>query len=110
MRSNNIEELKIFLENLALKAGKIILKHKDNFQVINQKDIQDIATTADFASEKYLVDTILTKYPNHGIVSEEQGETNPDAEFKWIIDPLDGTKEFVRDIPQWNVSIALQQN
>lgn len=108
MLSNNILNLKKFAEELAVNAGEIILTYKNKAKIVKQKDIQDIATNADLASEKYLMDSILNKFPNHGIVSEESGEINPDAEFKWIIDPLDGTKEFVRDIPQWNVSIALQ--
>ena len=104
------QTFKSFIEKIVVKAGSLLLTYKSKSKVVKQKDIQDIATTADLASEKYLIDTILSKYPSHGIVSEEQGELNSDAEFKWIIDPLDGTKEFVRDVPQWNVSIALQQN
>lgn len=104
----DLSKTRKFAERLAKGAGRILLTYKGKYKIVKQKDIQDIATNADLASEKFLIDTILKRYPNHGIISEEQGEINPKAEFRWIIDPLDGTKEFVRDIPQWNVSIALQ--
>lgn len=106
----NVILFKKFVEKIVVDAGKILLSYKNKSKIIKQKDIQDIATDADLASEKYIIKTILKKYPSHGINSEEQGQINPNAKFKWIIDPLDGTKEFVRDIPQWNVSIALQYN
>lgn len=104
---HNIIEFKVFCEKIVENAGKLLISYKNKSKIVKQKDIQDIATNADLASEKYLIDAILKKFPDHGIISEEQGEINPKAEFKWIIDPLDGTKEFIRGIPQWNVSIAL---
>lgn len=97
-----------FCKKIASEAGNILFKGQDDIKIINQKDSQDIATNADISSEKYLIDKILKKYPNHGICSEEKGEINPKAEFKWIIDPLDGTKEYIRNLPMWNISIALQ--
>ena len=99
---------KKFSENLTLQAGKVLLDYQNKFKIVNQKDIQDIATSADIASEEYIITTILTKYPTHGIISEEKGGINTESEYKWIIDPLDGTKEYVRGIPQWNCSIVLQ--
>lgn len=106
--SLTINELKIFCETMSHRAGTVLLDYKNNYKVVKQKDIQDIATSADIASEKYIIKTILDRYPDHGIISEERGEINPESKYKWIIDPLDGTKEYVRNIPQWNCSIALQ--
>lgn len=103
-----VDEYKAFCEEMARGAGEILLKAQSNFKIVNQKDNQDIATSADIASEEFIINKILDKYPTHGIISEEKGSINSEAEFKWIIDPLDGTKEFVRGIPQWNCSIALQ--
>ncbi len=108
MDDNNILEFKAFTEEIIINAGKILLEKQNKFKVVKQKDIQDIATSADIASEKYIVKCIQEKYPNHRIISEEMGEMNSNSEYTWIIDPLDGTKEYVRGIPQWNCSIALQ--
>jgi len=99
---------KEFAEKLALGAGKILLEYQTKFKIVNQKDIQDIATSADIASEKFIIDSLTKEFPDHSILSEEQGETDNKSDFRWIIDPLDGTKEFVRGIPLFNVSIALE--
>lgn len=104
----SVSEYLIFCKKLILQAGQILLDHQEKFIVVNQKDAQDIATSADLASEEFIIKTIRDKYPTHGILSEEKGSINSDAEFTWLIDPLDGTKEYVRGIPQWNCSIALQ--
>lgn len=99
---------KTFSEKLAIGAGKILLGYQNKIKIVNQKDIQDIATNADIASEKYIINEISKRFPDHSILSEEQGETDRHSDYKWIIDPLDGTKEFVRGIPLFNVSIALE--
>jgi myo-inositol-1(or 4)-monophosphatase len=110
MHLNNlqIQEYKTFCEEMTRVAGKILLDYQNKFKVVNQKDIQDIATSADIASEEYIIKSVLDKYPTQGVLSEEKGSINSESEFIWIIDPLDGTKEYVRGIPQWNCSIALQ--
>lgn len=103
-----LSELKTFSEKLARSAGKILLDQQKRARIVKYKDVQDIATTADLASEKYIIGEIIKKYPDHSILSEEQGETDKKSDFEWIIDPLDGTKEYLRDIPLYNVSIALE--
>lgn len=102
------KKFKIFAEKLVLNAGKIILKHQNKARVVKRKDLQDVATSADFASEKFIIESILRKYPDHSIYSEEKGNIDGKSDFRWIIDPLDGTKEFLRDIPLFNVSVALE--
>ncbi|HKC04890.1 MAG TPA: inositol monophosphatase family protein [Patescibacteria group bacterium] len=99
---------KNFAEELALSAGKIIEEGRTNFRVVKQKDLQDVATTADIASEKYIIDKITQKYPDHSIFSEESPEIKNKSDFRWVIDPLDGTKLFVRGIPLYNISICLE--
>lgn len=108
MHLNNIQEFHIFAKDIAKESGQILLDHQTKFKIVNQKDVQDIATTADIASEELIIKSILEKYPDHGILSEEKGSINPESDYIWVIDPLDGTKEYVRGIPQWNCSIALQ--
>ena len=58
MPSNNYIEFKNFAEKLAVNAGKILLDLQKDARIVKQKDIQDIATTADLASEKYIIDEI----------------------------------------------------
>lgn len=108
LNNTQTQEFKKFCEELTSEAGRILLEARNKFEIINQKDIQDIATSADIASEEYIIREILKKYPTHGILSEEKGSINTESQYKWVIDPLDGTKEYVRGISLWNCSIALQ--
>ena len=76
---------------------------------ISQKQINDFVTEVDHASEKAIIETLLTAYPGHGILAEESGTEHgaKDSEFVWIIDPLDGTTNFIHGFPVYCVSIAL---
>jgi myo-inositol-1(or 4)-monophosphatase len=98
-----------FIKDIAVKAGKITLKyfgevHTDYMTKANKLDV---VTKADLASNKFLIDAIKKKYPDHGILSEETGEENINAKYVWIIDPIDGTLNFSRGIPLYMVMIAL---
>jgi myo-inositol-1(or 4)-monophosphatase len=77
---------------------------------ISQKQVNDFVTEVDHASEAAIIDTLLTAYPDHGILAEESGDQhgNPNADHIWIIDPLDGTTNFIHGFPVYCVSIALQ--
>ena len=103
-----LKKLLKFTENLARESGKILLKEQKGVKIIRYKDRQDIATNADLISENYIIENVLSHYPNHSILSEERGEINSGSSFRWIIDPLDGTKEFSHQLPLFNVSITLQ--
>ena len=76
---------------------------------ISQKQVNDFVTEVDHASEKIIIETLLTAYPGHGIMAEESGPEHgaKDSEFVWIIDPLDGTTNFIHGFPVYCVSIAL---
>ena len=76
---------------------------------ISQKQVNDFVTEVDHASEKIIIETLLTAYPGHGIMAEESGSEHgaKDSEFVWIIDPLDGTTNFIHGFPVYCVSIAL---
>ena len=67
----------------------------------------DPVTQADKAAEKAIRNLILERYNNHGILGEEYGATNPDAQYQWIIDPIDGTKAFISGLPTWGTLIGL---
>jgi myo-inositol-1(or 4)-monophosphatase len=76
---------------------------------ISQKQVNDFVTEIDHASERAVIDTLLTAYPDHGIWAEESGREhgNPTADHVWVIDPLDGTTNFIHGFPFYCVSIAL---
>ena len=101
--------------NVAIKAarsaGAIINRAALDVESvrISQKQINDFVTEVDHASEKVIIETLLTAYPGHGILAEESGKEfgAKDSEFVWIIDPLDGTTNFIHGFPVYCVSIAL---
>jgi myo-inositol-1(or 4)-monophosphatase len=101
--------------NVAIKAaraaGAIINRAALDVEAvrISQKQVNDFVTEVDHASEAAIIETLLTAYPGHGILAEETGSTHgaKDSEFVWIIDPLDGTTNFIHGFPIYCVSIAL---
>ncbi len=104
-----LRQIQQFTEDIALGAGKILLKHFHTSKIVKRKsDFGDIATNADLASEKYILSQIHKKFPTHHVLSEESGDTGINSDFVWVVDPLDGTKEYSRGIPFFNVSIALE--
>ena len=79
---------------------------------VNDKGHNDFVTEVDHAAEQAIVEVLLSAYPDHAILAEESGASanlHDDAEHVWIIDPLDGTTNFIHGFPQYCVSIALQQ-
>ncbi|WP_374492432.1 inositol monophosphatase family protein [Brachymonas sp.] len=101
--------------NMAVKAaraaGAIINRASFDLDAVrvSQKQVNDYVTEVDQASEACIIETLLTAYPGHGILAEESGQQhgNKDSEFMWIIDPLDGTTNFIHGFPVYCVSIAL---
>ncbi len=95
----------------ARAAGAIINRAAIDVEAvrISQKQINDYVTEVDQAAEKVIIETLLTAYPGHGILAEESGSEHgaKDSEFVWIIDPLDGTTNFIHGFPVYCVSIAL---
>lgn len=104
--------------NIALKAargaGKIILRSMDRLDrlVIEEKGQNDFVTEVDRQVEQELIYQISKAFPDHAILGEEGGFSVGDesAEFQWVIDPLDGTTNFVRGIPHFAISIACKHN
>ncbi|MES2430316.1 MAG: inositol monophosphatase family protein [Bacteroidota bacterium] len=80
------------------------------FKISNKEGINNLVTEADHAAEKAIIDIIKNDYPDHFILSEEAGEIVTDSEYKWIIDPIDGTVNFSNGIPICCVSIGLEHN
>jgi myo-inositol-1(or 4)-monophosphatase len=76
---------------------------------VSQKKANDFVTEVDHAAERIIIDTLLSAYPGHAIWAEESGRTMgaKDSDYVWIIDPLDGTTNFIHGLPVYCVSIAL---
>ncbi len=101
--------------NVAVKAaraaGAIINRAALDVESVrvSEKKVNDFVTEVDQASEEAIIETLLTAYPGHAIWAEESGRVHgaQDSEFVWIIDPLDGTTNFIHGLPVYCVSIAL---
>ncbi len=101
--------------NVAIKAartaGSIINRASLDIDMlkVTTKSANDFVTEVDHKAEQAIIDTLLSAYPGHGILAEESGRTQGarDSEYVWIIDPLDGTTNFIHGLPFYNVSIAL---
>lgn len=94
----------------ALEAGDVLNKYFQNQERLNivEKQKNDFVSEADLSAEKVIIETIKKAYPNHAILSEESGELGDiNAEYCWVIDPLDGTTNFVKGFAHFSVSIAL---
>ena len=92
----------------AARAGEEVIRHyyDGNVKVTMKEDYTPV-TVADVETEKKIKEIILGAFPEHGFYGEETGKTNPDAEYTWLIDPIDGTKSFVRQYPFFSTQIAL---
>ena len=75
---------------------------------VRSKRANDFVTQVDRAAEQAIVETVRKAYPEHGLLCEESGASGADAEVVWIIDPLDGTTNFIHGFPQYCVSIAVK--
>ncbi len=97
-----------FLEaavEIAREAGAILMAHRGvRFEL---KGEYDLVTAADRASELLVVERLHSRFPQHGIVAEEGGAAEMKSEYRWFVDPLDGTTNFAHGFPMWNVTLAL---
>ena len=95
------------LEPIAREAGALLMSYFDRHIKIEYKGDVDLVTAADRASEKLIADRLHARWPQHGIVGEEGTRTDTNAEFRWYVDPLDGTTNFAHGYPVFCVSVAL---
>lgn len=100
--------------NIALRAarnaGNIIMHATDRLDLleVQEKGLNDFVSEVDRNAEKEIIYHLNKAFPDHGIMGEESGiqEGNADSDFQWVIDPLDGTTNFIRGIPHFAISIA----
>ncbi|HEX7905887.1 MAG TPA: inositol monophosphatase family protein [Chitinophagaceae bacterium] len=96
----------------AARAGAAEIQRffNGNFAISNKEGVNNLVTEADHAAEKAILSVIKNKFPEHYILSEEAGEIIQDSNYKWIIDPIDGTVNFAHGIPLNCVSIAVEHH
>ncbi len=100
-----------FMEEVARKAGEEALSyfhHVKSFRVDSKSTAKDLVSTADRAVEGVIIGSIHERYPSHGVFGEESGRDHADAEYCWVIDPIDGTQSFVKGHPYFSISLALK--
>jgi len=102
------------ITNIAVRAAregsKILMRYFDRLDSVKviEKKANDFVSEVDRAAEKAIIDVIHAAYPDHAILAEESGR-HAGNEFQWIIDPLDGTTNYLHGFPQFSISIALKQ-
>lgn len=97
------------MEKAAFAAAELQLDYFRQFDKLNpeEKQPKDYVTEADKKSEEKIIEILSEEFPDYGFIGEESGETNPSAKQKFIIDPLDGTVNFMKGVPFFCVSIGL---
>jgi myo-inositol-1(or 4)-monophosphatase len=105
----NLNPVEKFIKTIAVEAGKLSLKYfnKSFNTAKTKKHALDIVTKGDLAVNDFLLKKIKSKYPTHGILSEETGEYQSNSDYVWIVDPIDGTSNFAKGIPLYAIIIAL---
>ncbi len=103
----SVTELVSAAEALAVAAGKLVHDKWVNPVSVQSKGFRDVVTEADFAAQALITDTVKSRFPTHGFLTEEDDASLPtEGEVIWVIDPIDGTINFSRGMPEFCVSVA----
>ena len=105
-----IAELLELAKRVGREAGELLQKRPANFEVSTKSSAIDVVTQMDSQSEAHIVSEILKARPNDGIIGEEGSERTSKSGITWVIDPLDGTVNYLYGLPGWNVSIAAKDS
>ncbi|HYL81073.1 MAG TPA: inositol monophosphatase family protein [Candidatus Acidoferrum sp.] len=93
---------------VAEDAGRILRRRSQGDVQVRMKGVADLVTATDEESQALIVRRLHRRFPDHGILAEEGLNERPEADWRWILDPLDGTKNFARGVPTFCVSIAAE--
>ncbi|MGE5353216.1 MAG: histidinol-phosphatase [Acidobacteriota bacterium] len=105
-----MEDLKKFARTLADKSGEIIRSYfRTEIEIQSKGDLSPV-TIADKKAEEVMRELIMREFPDHGILGEEFGSHNVDADYQWVLDPIDGTKSFICGATTFGTLIALMKN
>lgn len=100
-----------FLKHLAFESAKVINPLYANPDLeVEWKEDETPVTYADRKAEEVMRELIAARYPHHGIIGEEYGEENSDAEYTWVLDPIDGTRSFAAGSPHFGTLICLRKD
>jgi myo-inositol-1(or 4)-monophosphatase len=94
----------------ARQAGALLKKNEKNISAVSRKSDNSLVTNLDSEAETLISTIIRSHFPSHGILGEESGGDATDSEYLWIIDPLDGTHNYIRGIGLYGVSIGVVRN
>ncbi len=104
----SLERMLTFARQIAVEAGQITLRYFQQGVAVEHKADESPVTIADREAERYLRAAITAAYPDHAVLGEEDGLTGSEqATYRWVLDPIDGTKSFVRGVPLYGVLIGL---
>lgn len=103
-----MEELLTLAISIAKDAGKLLLNRPENLSVNTKSSEIDVVTQMDKASEKLIVDAILAVRPDDGIIGEEGSDRPTKSGYTWVIDPIDGTVNYLYNMAGWSISIAIK--
>jgi len=95
---------------IAGEAGTLLRYYFERRVTFEMKGEHDLVTEADRASEKLIVERLKKHFPDHSIMAEEGGGQDLKSEYRWYVDPLDGTTNFAHSYPVWNVTLGLEKN
>lgn len=111
MTAPGAKELLEAAKEMALEAGRVQMQffRTGHLRVDTKQNESDIVTEADRASEAVVLNSIRSRFPDHAILSEESGQSEGTADYRWVIDPLDGTTNFRSGLPNFSVSIGVEQ-
>ena len=111
LAAGRLAELDAFLLELNAAAARVTLPYSRSDHGLEDKGGAqgfDPVTAADKGAEAAIRELISARFPEHGVIGEEYGEDRPDAEFVWVLDPVDGTRAFVAGLPLWTTLIGLR--
>ena len=103
----NQTEMLEFAKTTAKGAGVILMKHFGMISTVERKSTYiDLVTIADTKSESFILNQIKAAYPQHHIIAEESANVQNNLDYRWVIDPLDGTTNYVHNLPIFAISIG----
>ena len=109
MGNPTLDDILTVANQAASTAGPILMSHFGQLKQVRHKGPVDLVSEADLASEQAIVDIIRARFPSHSIIAEEGDyQTDANSKFRWVIDPLDGTTNYVHGLPLFAISIAFQ--
>lgn len=106
---NDLKKIQSFSEKLVVETGEFLAKHQHRAKILRRKKLQDFLINLDIEAQEQIVTKIRRKFPNHGIIAEEN-DLKQIKEFTWTVDPIDGTKYYLKGLNIYSTSLSLFHN